>query len=120
MTHHHKPLIVLNNDEWKIRRRLLNKSFHSDLMSEYFEIFNRQCLNMVNHLKNESKIDQNIKWRKYAYSIALELAAETLFGQCLNVLDTNHGKGEITKFERVFKDLMPHFLRRLHPLLKNE
>jgi len=120
MTAHHKPLIVLNNDDWKIRRRLLNKSFHSDLMSEYFEIFNRQCQNMVNHLKNESKTDKNIKWRKYAYSIALELAAETLFGQCLNVLDTNHGKGEITRFEQVFKDLMPHFLKRLHPLFKTE
>merc|ERR1712178_227925 len=90
-------------------------------MSGYFEIFSRQCRTMVDHLSNEViSGNGNIKWRKYAYSIALELAAETLFGQCLNVLDTNHGQNKITRFEQVFKDLMPHFLIRLHPLMKNE
>ena len=112
-----KCLLSMNGPDWATRRKMLNKSFHSEmLMVSYVPAINQCCGEMVRFLKMEN--GKQVKLRRFVSAVTLDIAFTALFGQQLDIQKANHENGVPTFFELLFTgQIMPTMSKRiLNPL----
>jgi cytochrome P450/NADPH-cytochrome P450 reductase len=83
-----RNLLTLNNPGWKLRRKILAKCFHTEMIDGFQGAINQQSQTFVKNLKNEANSNKNdpsqptfIKFREHVSALAVDIAGECLFGQ---------------------------------------
>ena len=83
-------IITDKQEEWRVKRRILMKAMHNDLIKDYGSIINQYTAKMVNDIKNCQK--RKIYFEDYEYNLNLRILAKNIFGQDLNVNDETSKK----------------------------
>ena len=85
-------IITDKQNEWRVKRRILMKAMHNDLIKDYSSINNQYTAKMVNEIKKDNGQSRKIYFEDYEYNLNLRILAKNIFGQDLNVNDETSKK----------------------------
>lgn len=94
-----KGLIVSSDQYWHKHRKIITPAFHFKILEEFIEVFDRQCMVMMDKLTPKADGSTVINVFDYIALMALDIITETAMGTQISA-QTNSGSEFVKAVER--------------------